>query len=242
MEYEDRHVIATPEGVELAVPLAGLGSRFMAALIDLVIQIALTLFVELVGAVAFGAIGAAVAGGFALLLFVLTYDVLCEVLGGGRTIGKRAASLRVVLAGGAPVDLRASLIRNIIRLFELSMLYVPSIVSILATRDNQRLGDLAAGTLVVRDARPAHPTPPPLARRIDPSEYASWDATAVGEPETIAVRAFLERREQLNLTARRTIAAELAGRLRPQVAGAQAGLDDEAFLELLSVVKAKHAG
>ncbi len=239
MEYEDRYVIATPEGVELAVPLAGLGSRFMAAMIDIVIQSALIVVTVTIAAIALGGVGAAVALGASQLAFILGYNVLCEVLGGGRTLGKRASSLRVVRTGGAPVDLRASLIRNIIRLFELALLYVPSIVSILATRDNQRLGDLAAGTLVVRDARPAPPLAPP-ARAIDPAAYASWDVTGVGDQETIAVRAFLQRRAELHPTARHAIAAELAGKLRPLVAGARAGLDDDTFLELLSAAKAKY--
>ena len=88
-----------------------------------------------------------------MLAINVGYFTLFEVFGGGRTLGKRATGLRVVTDGGGQVGLRASLIRNIIRLVETSLAYLPAIVSVLATCNNQRLGDLAAGTLVVRDTK-----------------------------------------------------------------------------------------
>ena len=109
----------------------------------------------------------------------------------------------------------------------------------LATSNNQRLGDLAAGTLVVRDTK----LEPVVTRRrtppVSPERYASWDVTGIGEEEAGAVRSFLERRDQLRPGARRALAEQLAGRLRPLVAGAQRGLGDEAFLEHLAAAKAR---
>src|SRR6476661_2151885 len=154
MEYEDIRTIATPEGVELALPLAGIGSRFSGLLLDLIIQYALLIACGLLAFWALGGVAGDITIALAGLLLLLGYDVLFEVLGGGRTIGKRAAGLRVVLDTGAPIGLRASLIRNLLRLVEgLALMYVPAMISVLATRSNQRLGDLAAGTLVVRDLR-----------------------------------------------------------------------------------------
>jgi uncharacterized RDD family membrane protein YckC len=226
MEYEDRRTIATPEGVQLALPLAGLGSRFMAGLLDY----------TLCGVVFLIAILATLAHAWSV-----GYFTLFEVFGGGRTLGKRATGLRVVTDGGGQVGLRASLIRNIIRLLELAFLfYTPAVISVLATRNNQRLGDLAAGTLVVRDTKlqsvvPAAPQTP----EVSPERYARWDVTGIGEEEAGAVRSFLERRDQLRPGARRALAEQLAGRLRPLVAGAQRGLGDEAFLEHLAAAKAR---
>jgi hypothetical protein len=115
------------------------------------------------------------------------------------------------------------------------LLYLPAIVSILVTRSNQRLGDLAAGTLVVREPRRAAPAPRSVP--VDPADYASWDVAGVGDRELGAVRAFLGRRNQLDPGARRALAAQLASALRPRVAGVPAGLDDERFLERLAAAK-----
>jgi uncharacterized RDD family membrane protein YckC len=238
MEYEDRRTISTPEGVQLALPLAGIGSRFMAGLLDYAIG-AIAYLVAILATLALGGgLAATIVSVTAVLAINVGYFVLFEVLGGGRTLGKRATGLRVVTDGGGQVGLRASLIRNIIRLVELTLAYLPALVSVLATKHNQRLGDLAAGTLVVRDTKlvpvAAKPAPP-----VSPERFASWDVTGIGEEETGAVRSFLERRDQLRPGARRALAEQLAGRLRPLVAGAQHGLGDEAFLEHLAAAKAR---
>src|SRR4051812_5822330 len=151
MEYEDRRTISTPEGVQLALPLAGIGSRFMAGLLDYLIGAVVFLVAILAASALGGRLAATIVSVTAVLAINVVYFVLFEVFGGGRTLGKRATGLRVVTDGGGQVGLRASLIRNIIRLVELSLAYLPAVVSVLATKNNQRLGDLAAGTLVVRD-------------------------------------------------------------------------------------------
>jgi uncharacterized RDD family membrane protein YckC len=238
MEYEDRRTISTPEGVQLALPLAGIGSRFMALLIDLLIG-AVVITVLILGTLAaVGDVAAEIVATCAFLLIVVVYNVVFEVFGGGRTIGKRATGLRVVSDSGAQVGLRASLIRNVIRILEFALFYVPALVSVLATKNNQRLGDLAAGTLVVRDQRPASVVAP-SAPFVAPERFASWDVTGIGEGEATAVRAFLERRGNLRPGARRALAQQLAGQLRPLVAGVRPGLDDESFLEHLAAAKAR---
>ena len=256
MEYEDRIAISTPEGIDVEVTLAGVGSRFMAGLVDTLIKavIILALFIA-IGALGSGsgsaaepsgsdlAVGAAIVTVLAFLVFFF-YDVLFETLGGGRTPGKRLTGLRVVRSGGQPVDLRTSAVRNLIREFEgLLTSYVPAIISVLVTRRNQRLGDLAAGTLVVREApAPAsappappisltHPPPPPP----DPP---AWDVSAVSADDLATVRRFLERRASLESAARQRLAEDLAARLRPKVAGVADGDGGERFLEDLAAVKA----
>src|SRR3954453_17328382 len=151
MEYEDHRTIATPEGVELALPLAGIGSRALALMVGSILQALIVAAAAVLGYAVLGGLAAEVVLSAGLLFAYLVYDVAFEVRGGGRTPGKRAVGLRVVRDGGGPVGLRASLIRNVIRLFEAALLYAPAMISILATRSNQRLGDLAAGTLVVRE-------------------------------------------------------------------------------------------
>jgi uncharacterized RDD family membrane protein YckC len=241
MEYEDRRTIATPEGVQLALPLAGLATRFMALMIDLLIGGVAALILTLAALAIGGDVGGAIIAAAVFLVFYVGYHVVFEVAAGGRTLGKRAAGLRVVRDGGAQVGLRASLIRNLLRLIEgLPLWYLPAMVAVLSTRNNQRLGDLAAGTLVVREPRAVPPAligpPPPRV----PSEFiASWDVTAVGESESTAVTSFLERRGDLEPGARAALAAQLAGHLRPLVAGARPGLTDETFLEHLAAAKSR---
>ena len=239
MEYEDRREISTPEGVQLALPLAHLGSRFVAISIDLVIGGVALIVAVLAALAAAGGLAASIVAATGILVFYIGYQVVFEVFGGGRTLGKRAVGLRVVTDGGTTVGLRASLIRNVLLLIEgLTLFYVPASISVLVSRNNQRLGDLAAGTLVVRDAKAAKVAPPPL-RAIEPERYATWDVSGVGDTEAGAVRSFLERRAQLQPGARRALAEQLAQRLRPQVAGARPGLDDETFLEYFAAAKAR---
>ncbi len=158
MELDDRVTIATPEGIELQLQLAGLGSRFIAGLTDLIIQIVLLVALALVTGAFSGGEGlnatVYVIGAFLILFF---YPIVFEMLTRGRTPGKRLTHLRVVRDTGAPDDLPASAIRSVMRIIDGPLLlYLPTVISILVTARNQRPGDLAAGTLVIREASPKH--------------------------------------------------------------------------------------
>src|SRR6185295_6811110 len=100
-----------------------------------------------------GDLGVAIAS-VATFLISFGYDVAFEVLANGRTPGKRWTGLRVLRDDGRPVDLLSSAIRNVVRLVDgLPLSYLPAMVFIIATKRNQRLGDLAASTIVVREPR-----------------------------------------------------------------------------------------
>lgn len=232
MHYEDRITIPTPEGVSLDLTLAGLGSRAIAGGIDLVLKAVL---VGLLLIVMFALLG--VDGAIAIVpaigMTMLVYDVLFETLAGGRTPGKRTSGLRVVRSSGRPVDLTASVIRNALRLLDgLPLSYLPTIVSILLTRRNQRPGDLAADTVVIRDRREIDRVRPMAARPPGPGDGATWDVSAVPAEDLATVRAFLERRDGLAPEARTRLAVQLDGALRPRVGGADEP-DPERFLEIL---------
>ncbi|MGH2820955.1 MAG: RDD family protein, partial [Actinomycetota bacterium] len=214
--FFDTVSIATPEGIELELTLAGLGSRFAARLLDdlirggvlvvLVILYAATGLPLAVLARADRGISvaqAAISIFFVIALFLLLfgYDIAFEVWGSGRSPGKRATGLRVVETDGGPVGFRASAVRNLVRIIDaippgVVGLYGVALVSVLVSRRNQRLGDLAAGTLVVMERRgasprrvalrPAHPEGEP--------SLAGWDVSAVTLEELATVRQFLERR------------------------------------------------
>jgi uncharacterized RDD family membrane protein YckC len=236
--FEDRVAIATPEGVEVELTLAGIGSRFIAGAIDWAIQIVTLVAIGLILRTA-GDVGAAV---FAVVFFavIFFYDVLFEVLGGGRTPGKRWTGLRVVRAGGRPITFVRSALRNILRLVDiLPGFYAIGMTAIFITPYNQRLGDLAAGTNVVRDRHGdrRRGSAPAALEPMDPGPAASWDVSAVSADDVATVRAFLERRESLAPEARNRIAADLADRLRPRVGGADER-SNETFLALLVAAKA----
>jgi uncharacterized RDD family membrane protein YckC len=232
VQYEDRITIPTPEGVALELTLAGLGSRSIAGAVDLVLKGLAVLVLLLLLVASLGDDGLVVLLPAAALM-LLGYDMLFEVLGHGRTPGKRWSGLRVVRASGRPIDARASFIRNVLRLVDgPALLYVPTIVAILVTRRNQRPGDLAADTIVVRDRRTVDAA---RAREADPalaSVGASWDVSAVPAADVATVRAFLERRNGLAADARARLAAQLDSALRPRVGGADEP-DPERFLEIL---------
>jgi len=246
MEYEDRVRIATPEGVDVELTLAGIGSRFIAAFLDLLIQGS----VLLAAAFGLGVLGNDNAGGFGVaaysIVFFLVffgYDVLFEVRSRGRTPGKRWTGLRVVLTGGRPITFVPSCVRNVMRVIDiLPPIYGIGMLSIFVTPRNQRLGDLAAGTLVVRERpgglrAPSGPEQVALARR----RVDGWDVSSVSAQDIGTVREFLGRRRGLETRARAELAGELERRLRPRVAGAPEGLAAEEFLERLSAAKADRA-
>jgi uncharacterized RDD family membrane protein YckC len=247
-DYQDRLVIATPEGVELALDLAGLGSRFTAGIIDLAIKTVVVIGLLLLATRLSGLV-ATIALAVLPLLVYIGYDILFETLGAGRTPGKRATGLRVLRADGGAEDGVASLIRNVLRLIDgLPLSYVPGIVSILVTKRNQRLGDLAAGTIVVRERRGGRRAGepgaeprflPPLAERerAAPAGPVGYDRGGLTDADAGAVRAFLDRRDGLDAVARRDVAARLADALRPKVAGPFDGLDAERFLEALDAAR-----
>lgn len=242
VSYEDRISIPTPEGVELELVLAGVGSRLVGALVDFLIK-AVILFALWVSGAAAGDDG----GFFVALLIIASflvlwgYDVAFETLASGRTPGKRAAGLRVVRLGGEPVGFLASAVRNLLRIIDMQpgFMYAVGAVTILFSQHNQRLGDLAAGTLVVRERRAALPFARPAVPDFATADrYAAWDVSGVTAYELVTVRRFLERRWQLDPGARGRLGWELAERLRPKVAGAPPNLHPEQFLEALAEAKA----
>ena len=243
--------MATPEGVTLEVPLAGVGSRFTAGVIDQVLRwmvlvalVILVAFVDDSRGTSGGVVLATLLVGFFLVQFA--YDVLFETLGSGRTPGKRWTGLRVVRVGGHPVGFVASAVRNILRIVDaLPGFYLVGILCVMFTRSNQRLGDLAAGTVVVRERARSRALPQPLPQQQSlatsgpaAADSALWDVSAISAEEMTTVRLFLDRRPTLAPEARDRIAREMATRLGPKVVGPPRQWQPEAFLEYLLTAKA----
>jgi uncharacterized RDD family membrane protein YckC len=229
--FDDRLTITTPEGVDLELMLAGVGSRFIAVSVDLVIQLVI-IGAFFILALAFGDFGV-VAASIGTLLVLFGYHIFFEALT-GRTPGKRWSGLRVLRSGGRPIGFRASTIRNLLRLIDYTLLI--GVWSIILTPRNQRLGDLAGDTIVVRELH--SPVPPAVPAAPAAAAYAAWDTSSVTTEELTAVRQFLQRRDQIDTQPRNELAHTMAERLRPKVVGAPAELRGERFLEALAAAKA----
>ncbi len=190
----------TPEGIEIELRLAGPVPRAGAFAIDLLIRIAIYMALTPLAGLAGVGIGLML---LALFLLEWFYPVFFE-LRSGATPGKRALGLTVVHADGTPVGPSASLLRNLLRTLDfLPVFYAVGLVVMLVDRDFRRLGDLAAGTLVVY--RETRATVPNLARH-RPIAPPIEMTPAMQQ----AVLAFAERSAELS-AARRAELAELSG-------------------------------
>jgi len=232
--------VRTGEAVEIRYELAGLGSRFLAVSVDVLAQVAVVIVLMVAYALAspliarlpFGKnvsawlIAIAVAGFF---LIFFGWFIIFETWWSGRTPGKRALGLRVVRDGGFPIDPGAAVIRNLVRIAEVALGgYAVSAISALISKENKRLGDFAAGTIVVRDRADTVP---------DLDAYLSRPVradTGLGEADRVLIERFLARRAGLDRTARARLAAQLAERVRPTLRASYAHLDDESLLEFLT--------
>ncbi|MBK3868183.1 RDD family protein [Pseudomonas stutzeri] len=213
---DNRLRVETPEGIDLLLRPAGLVPRALAFAVDLAIRgaILLALFTT------FGLLGKFGIGLGALLLFLVQwwYMVLFEVLNQGRTPGKYWLGLRVVHDDGTPVGWASSLTRNLLRFVDLLPFgYFLGALSCLGHPMFKRLGDIAAGTLVVyRETPAARPTLPP-AEPVPPPTGLSLD-------EQRALIAFSERQSSLTPERRRELASILADPLATSTEDAEAAI------------------
>lgn len=225
--------VDTPESVDLSLEPAGLGSRFLAAWIDGLVQAALSVLL-LIGTVTYIApsdsrsLQDRLANDliYAILLLVLAiillgiYKLLMEAVWNGQTVGKRMVGIRVVREDGLPAPLMSLTIRNLMRAVDyLPFGYLVGSVAILTNRHGQRLGDLAAGTIVVRERAVDLPGFPTALSR---SPHADLDrlrehALRLAESDLEVARRFWARRRELEPQSRRRVgrlvAERLAGRM-----------------------------
>lgn len=222
----------TPEAVTIALDVAGLGSRMIAWLIDTLIQLAIAVPIVLgIGAGDLSGSVELVVLSLILFLLVWGYYPIFELSWQGQTPGKRAQRLRVIRTDGQPAGGAAIMVRNLIRILEVFMLPFLAVISMIVTARAQRLGDLAAGTLVIREARFTAPRSVVSASRPD---LPALDATGLSERDYDVIRSFLARRGSLDPTARLRLAGQLASAIRGRVGSLPDGLADETMLEAIA--------
>lgn len=198
--------LETPEGIELPLRPAGLPVRVLAFAIDLLLRAAL---LALTGAawLYLGKFGSGLASISAFIL-LWWYMVLFEVFNQGRTPGKQLLGLQVIHSDGTPVGWAGSLTRNLLRVVDLlPFAYCIGILSILSNANFQRLGDLAAGTLVIYQSRAS-------ARLPMPEVSACPSPLPLTLAEQQAFISFTERHQQLSIQRSEELAAIIAPALQ----------------------------
>jgi uncharacterized RDD family membrane protein YckC len=227
----------TPEAVQLHADVAGVGSRTIALVVDTFLQgmvLLPVLFVSLGDGL--GDTGEAVVIGIIVFFVLWFYFPAFEWLWRGQTPGKRFQRIRVVRTDGQPVGLAPVLVRNLIRIVDVILLPFLALISMVITRRSQRLGDLAAGTMVVRER--ALPAPSALAFPLGMSGSVSapsqaLDTSGMTERDYTVLRTFLARRATLDWRARQQLATNLATRVRAQLRErpGETSLTDEQLIE-----------
>lgn len=214
--------IATPEQVVLDFPIAGLGSRCLALALDTLFLFVLTMltFVIAVPAAAFSAHGPSATANWILAIWVILsflitwgYFSAFEVVWRGQTPGKRLAHLRVISATGHPATVGQILARNLVRIVDaLPGVYSVGMVCMLLSRRSQRLGDLAAGTVVVHETQAA--LPPPVADAPPAAVAAVASLTAA---DLQLLESYLLRRDTLPEETRLQMAERIHSHLAPRL-------------------------
>lgn len=223
MDSLDQLKIDTPEQIALELPLAGIGSRFLALAIDTLIQVALYLITALififtmpVGSSVFmflpRLLGPAMAV-FILFAIYWGYFAFFEIIWKGQTPGKRYAGIRVIKESGRPINAFEAIGRNLMRAVDgLPGIYGVGLVCMMCNRQSRRLGDFVAGTVVVHEK----PT-----EEVRPLWNISAETTAstpglgqVTADELVLIETYLSRRWELDPQVRVTTAIQIADRVK----------------------------
>jgi uncharacterized RDD family membrane protein YckC len=230
--------IDTPENVAFGYDIAGLGSRFLATLIDtlalgglvFVLSVGLLVIANLADAsLADETLGYVMLGVISLATFAIFwgYYIFFESAWNGQTPGKRVLGLRVIRTDGAPISLSEAVIRNLVRIIDLlPSAYGLGVVAMFINSQSRRLGDLAAGTLVVHDQAPVELSELMEAHRpavvsINPqAEENTLPIERLSAQELHVLEDYLRRKDKLHN--RVQLSEQLAGRLH-----ARLGLPEE---------------
>ena len=244
--------VETPEQIDINFQQAGIGSRFYAALIDTLLLTLISLvgyyvnrqFISELGDVVGNWLGAL--GGIIVFAIFWGYYMVFEVTTNGQSLGKRALGLRVIKDGGYPISFADSAIRNLVRIVDfLPFLYGVGLICMLINRNWRRLGDLAAGTLVIKTARTNLKLTSEGSQAnnqsisIPPREliYTAWIQLAlVTETEFAIIREYLARRATLPGYRRSELARTIASPIVEKMGGT-GSIDYNRFLEEVYMLK-----
>ena len=248
MQSDDQLQIDTPEQIALELPLAGIGSRFLGLAIDTLIQFVLYILgvflfafaVALLPAVGIGRYLQWIPQSWApaiAILFVFSvywgYFAFFEIIWKGQTPGKRVAKIRVIKESGRPINAYEAIARNLLRAIDaLPGMYGVGIVCMMLNRQNRRLGDYVAGTVVVHDKRTGEVKPEWNTVTAPAPAATNPQLALVASEELVLIETYLHRRVEMDLTLRDQVAYKIASRITEKTGLQRApnqSLDD--FLE-----------
>lgn len=220
MEPIEKLTIDTPEQISLEYPLAGLGSRFLALVLDSLLQGALVLVVFLVMILLMPGIDKVSPEGakwliavwiFVGFLLYWGYFALFETIWKGQTPGKRVLGLRVIKENGGSIGASEAMSRNLLRAIDSLGGYAVGILTIFLNKQNKRLGDYVAGTVVVHEhaAKEAQP----YWNTRETSADALYTVQDMRPEEVEVLESFLARRIELEPQVRYRLAAQMAERM-----------------------------
>jgi len=207
--------IQTPENVAFGYQVAGIGSRFLATLVDTLIITILQVVTFVSFALTINALDDSLLSNASpwvwallslfLFAFYWGYYIFFEMLWNGQSPGKRWTGLRVIRSDGTPITLSESLIRNLVRTIDLMpATYGVGVITMFIDKQSRRLGDLAANTLVVHDRAPISIQQLSVKRTINLRPWAMEKVSLEGFPierltndDLTLIEDFLSRREQL---------------------------------------------
>ncbi len=256
----DLLTIATPEQIDLHYNVAGIGSRFVAILLDQLIIGAAYFVLGLVAFAVLAAVGVnkrldALGVWFlAALIFVgfvifWGYFALFEALWHGQTPGKRVMQLRVIKDSGRQITLFEALARNLLRFIDyFPSFYLTGVITMLCNKRNKRLGDFVAGTLVVHERTEDQPllfqssmnlvTPSNRAnepwREQTPSMFPADAIARLDGRDLLVIETFFSRMLDLTLETRATIAYRIAGQLATKMGVTLPEVNPERALESIA--------
>ncbi len=222
VQLDATHTVLTPEYVEFKFVLAGTLSRFLAWLVDTVVALMIAMAVIM----GLSVVMAAFPGFASALVFVVWflidwgYSIFLESLWSGQTIGKKLLGLRVIQESGVRVGFYQSVLRNLARPIDrLPAFYLVGGIAMLASKSQQRLGDMLAGTIVVRERRLKIPAalerPDGDISLLQEPEFRLRVSKLSADEEALLFSAAL-RREELGMEARLNLFAALSKRLQDE--------------------------
>lgn len=207
-------VLVSPENIAFEFRLAGPATRAIAFAIDLLVMAAVFALIVLTLVVMHSWAESLIGPMLVVAFFTLWgYGAACEVLNNGQTPGKAALGLRVVSQSGLSINAGQAILRNLLRGVDLVWPVLPGAWTMAATRRFQRLGDLAAGTVVVLGRARRQPPPPPLPKEARPLVETIPAGFEAGPLLAEALADYVGRRGALAPPRRRELAALAAVRL-----------------------------